>query len=163
LFLTQIVAVPFSLLFGRLSGRINPLNLIVAAIAVYCVISGVGFAMGFGLEQELFTVETALVLFWVLSFLVGTVQGGIQAISRSTFGRLIPPGQSGEYFGFFEILGRFAAVMGPALYALILGLSGRSSFAILSVLALFVVGLAILLRGRKRIAAVLEAEGNKPQ
>ena len=163
LFLTQIVAVPFSLLFGRLSGRINPLNLIVAAIAVYCVISGVGFAMGFGLEQELFTVETALVLFWVLSFLVGTVQGGIQAISRSTFGRLIPPGQSGEYFGFFEILGRFAAVMGPALYALILGLSGRSSFAILSVLALFVVGLAILLRGRKRIATVLEAEGNKPQ
>ena len=151
LFLTQIVAIPFSLLFGRLSEKTNPLNLIVAAILVYCVISSLGFAMGFGLEEGLFGTGTALIMFWALAFMVGTVQGGIQAISRSTYGRLIPPEQSGEYFGFFEIIGRFAAIMGPSLYALVLGTTGRSSFGILAIIALFVTGLVILLKGRKYI------------
>jgi len=151
LFLTQIVAIPFSLLFGRLSEKTNPLNLIVAAILVYCVISSMGFIMGFGLEEGLFGSATALIMFWALAFLVGTVQGGIQAISRSTYGRLIPPEQSGEYFGFFEIIGRFAAIMGPSLYALVLRATGRGSFGILAIIALFIVGLVILLKGRKYI------------
>jgi len=151
LFLTQIIAIPFSLLFGRLSQKTNPLNLIVAAIIVYCVISSLGFVMGFGLEEGLFGTGTALIMFWALAFLVGTVQGGIQAISRSTYGRLIPPEESGEYFGFYEIIGRFAAIMGPTLYALILGTTGRSSLGILAIIGLFITGLVILLIGRKHI------------
>ena len=151
LFVTQLVAVPFSLLFGKLSGKMNPINLIIGAIIMYCVISTLGFVMGFGLEQGYFGVDTALMMFWALAFLVGTVQGGIQAISRSTFAKLIPPEQSGEFFGFFEIFGRFAAIIGPSLYALIFGLTGRSSFGILSIIAVFAVGLVILLRGRRHI------------
>ena len=151
LFMTQIVAFFFSLLFGALSKKTNPLNLIIGSIIMYCVISILGFAMGFGLEEELFGIETAQIMFWVLAFMVGTVQGGIQAISRSTYGRLIPPEESGEYFGFFEIFGRFASVIGPALYAVILGSTGRSSFGILAILILFAVGLTVLLKGRKHI------------
>jgi len=151
LFMTQIVAFFFSLLFGKLSKITNPLNLIVGSIIMYCVISLLGFAMGFGLEEGHFGVETAQIMFWVLAFMVGTVQGGIQAISRSTYARLIPPEESGEYFGFFEIFGRFASVMGPALYAIILGATGRRDFGILAILILFVVGLTVLLRGRKHI------------
>ena len=152
LFLTQIIAIPFSLLFGRLSEKTNPLNLIAAAIIIYCVISCLGFVMGFGLEEGLFGTGTALIMFWALAFMVGTVQGGIQAISRSAYARLIPPEQSGEYFGFFEIIGRFAAVLGPSLYAIILGTTGRSSFGILAIIALFVTGLVILQKGRKYIS-----------
>jgi len=151
LFMTQIIAFGFSLLFGKLSKKTNPLNLIIASIIVYCVISILGFAMGFGLEEELFGIETAQIMFWVLAFMVGTVQGGIQAISRSIYGRLIPPEESGEYFGFFEIFGRFASVMGPTLYAIILGATGRRDFGILAILLLFVVGLAVLLKGRRHI------------
>ena len=159
LFLTQIVAVPFSLLFGKLSGKFNPINLIIGAIIIYCGISLLGFVMGFGLEQGFFGVDTALILFWALAFFVGTVQGGIQAISRSTFGKLIPPEESGEYFGFFEIFGRFAAIIGPSLYALVFGLSGRSSFGILSVMAVFTAGLIILLNGRRHIVFGKQANG----
>ena len=151
LFMTQIVAFGFSLLFGALSKKTSPLNLIIGSIIMYCVISILGFAMGFGLEEGLFGIETAQIMFWVLAFMVGTVQGGIQAISRSTYGRLIPPEESGEYFGFFEIFGRFASVVGPTLYAVILGATGRSSFGILAILILFVVGLTVLLKGRKHI------------
>jgi UMF1 family MFS transporter len=89
------------------------------------------------------------VLFWLLALLVGTVQGGIQALSRSVFGKLTPPEKSGEYYGFFEIFGKFAAIVGPMLYAVTKGLTGRSSFSILSLILLFVVALALLLAQRR--------------
>jgi len=151
LFMTQIVAFGFSLLFGKLSKVTNPMNLIVGSIIVYCVISLLGFVMGFGLEEGLFGTDTAQLMFWALAFMVGTVQGGIQAISRSTYARLIPPEESGEYFGFFEIFGRFASVMGPALYAVIYAVTDRRDFGILAILGLFVIGLAVLTIGRKHI------------
>ena len=149
LFVTQIVAFPFSILFGKLAKMWNPINLITVAICIYVVICLTGFFMGFGLEQYWFGVDTALIFFWALAVMVGTVQGGIQAISRSTFGQLVPPESSGEYFGFFEIFGRFAAILGPALYALVLGTTGRASMAILAIIAIFVVGLVLLTVGRK--------------
>ncbi|MCL1988156.1 MAG: MFS transporter [Firmicutes bacterium] len=157
LFVTQVVAFPFSLLFGKLSRRTNPVNLITAAIVIYFCICVVGFIMGFGLEENFFGVETATVLFWILAFMVGTVQGGIQAISRSTYSRLIPAEQSGEYFGFFEIFGRFSAILGPALYAIMLNVTGRASFSILSVVAVFLVGLIILSSARKSLIAQFNA------
>ncbi len=89
------------------------------------------------------------VLFWAMAVLVGTCQGGIQALSRSYFGKLVPPNKSNEYFGFFDIFGKFAAVMGPALYALVKGWTGRSSYGILSLMLLFLVGALMLFLGRK--------------
>ncbi|MCL1995715.1 MAG: MFS transporter, partial [Defluviitaleaceae bacterium] len=152
LFITQLVAFPFSLLFGRLADKFGSVNLITGAIIMYCFICIVGFIMGFGLEENLFGYDVATILFFVLAALVGTVQGGIQAISRSTFGKLIPPEESGNYFGFFEIFSRFATILGPGLYALILGLTGRASFSILSIMLVFFAGLIILVRGRKYIS-----------
>jgi len=149
--LMQIVAFPFSILFGKLSKKYNPINTITTAICIYLVICLVGFIMGFGLEQYWFDANFAIILFWALAFLVGTVQGGIQAISRSTFGQLIPPENSGEYFGFFEIFGRFSAIIGPGLYAMILAITGRPSVSILGIVAVFVIGLVILTIGRKHM------------
>ncbi|MCL2342766.1 MAG: MFS transporter [Firmicutes bacterium] len=96
-------------------------------------------------------VHTSQVLFWVLATMVGMVQGGIQALSRSYFGKLVPPANSGEFFGFFEIFSKFAAIIGPALYALVKGITGRSSFSILSIILLFAVGLVLLTVGRKQM------------
>jgi UMF1 family MFS transporter len=151
LFLTQIVAMPFSILFGKLADIYNSINLIIAAILVYLCICITGFIMGYGLETALFGHNVAIVLFWVLAFLVGTVQGGIQATSRAVYGRLIPPDNSGEYFGFFEIFGRFAAILGPFLYATVLVATGRPSVSILSIVATFLIGLSILIYGKKHI------------
>jgi UMF1 family MFS transporter len=142
-------------MFGRLSKKTSPLNLIFAAIFIYIGICIVGFLMGFGLEEAWFGVGEATMLFWLLAFMVGTVQGGIQAISRSCYGRLVPPENAGEFFGFFEIFSRFAAILGPFLYATILRTTGRASFSILSTVLLFSVGLTILLFSRKDLKAQL--------
>jgi len=113
------------------------------------VICSVGFIMGFGLEQKLFGIETAVILFWILACMVGTVQGGIQAISRSYFCQMIPPENSGEFFGFFDIFGKFATVLGPLLYALVRGVTGSPAYAILSIVVLFLIGLIMLGIGGK--------------
>lgn len=149
LLVTQLVAFPCSILFSRLSHRFGSLQMLTVAVFMYLGICTVGFIMGFGLEEELFGVETAQALFWLLAFLVGTVQGGIQAISRSHFGKLVPPENSGEFFGFFDIFGKFAAVMGPALYAFTKSVTGRSSFSIFSIIILFIVALVILISRKK--------------
>ncbi|PHV72231.1 MFS transporter [Sporanaerobium hydrogeniformans] len=149
LLVTQLVAFPCAILFGKLSGRWGALKLIKGAVMVYLFICVLGFWMGFGLEEGFLSIGEAEGLFWFMAAVVGTVQGGIQAISRSYFGKLIPPEKSGEYFGFFDVFGKFAAVIGPALYAGIKGVTGRSSLSILSITLLFVISLMILLVGRR--------------
>ena len=264
LMVTQLVAVPFSILFSRLASRIGALRMIAAAIGVYIVICGVGFFMGLNVEpyqmeyadavngaaagvnvsdltahdrkvwntvvedikengknalsaedrQAAFWAEeesgvtgvfgdvvTSLenddgryvfsspdirewaaasvsqirteltpfipdsgkqtayaqalrlssLLFWILAFLVGTVQGGIQALSRSYFGKLVPPERSNEYFGFYDIFGKFASVIGPMLYSLFYMATGRASIGIISLLILFGIGGLLLLAGRKHL------------
>lgn len=264
LLVTQIVAVPCSILFSKLSGRFGSIRMITIAIAVYFFICTVGFYMGFSLEpsqnaySKLFSqkliaasgevkteplgevaqdqfdtqlnelilsgkgilantsrvadfkelidnqieqlpalypaetdrtvIRTALtgigtkmstflgdasaandfdnalkrssMLFWAMAVLVGSVQGGIQALSRSFLGKLVPPNKSSEYFGFFDIFGKFAAVIGPALYSSISALTGRSSIGILSLMLLFAAGLSVMYFGRKHLA-VAEAHGMK--
>ena len=107
----------------------------------------------------------ALTLFWCMAFLVGTVQGGIQALSRSYFSKLVPPDKSNEFFGFFDIFGKFATVVGPFLVAFVTGLTGRSSFGILSLMLLFAIGGILLFVGRKPMqeaeAAALRARNSK--
>lgn len=92
-------------------------------------------------------------LFWILATLVGTVQGGIQALSRSYFGQLIPPERSNEYYGFLDIFGKFSCVIGPALYAATYAATGRASLGILSIIVLFFGGMVALFAGRKYMKA----------
>ena len=144
LLVTQLIAVPCSIWFSALSKRFGSLRMIRIAVCEYLLICLVGFFMGFGLEHELFGVETAVIFFWVLACMVGTVQGGIQAISRSYFCQMIPPENAGEFFGFFDIFGKFAAVLGPLLYAGVRTITGSAAYAILAIVLLFLVGLIML-------------------
>ena len=156
LVVTQVVAMPCSILFGHLSKKIGALKLITFAVVTYALITVIGFLMGFmvdfsesiGLTPER-AIAISQVLFWVLATLVGTVQGGIQALSRSYYGQLIPPERSGEYFGFMDIFGKFACVIGPALYEIFYGLTGKACFGILSIILLFILGFVFLKVGNK--------------
>ncbi|MBQ7050522.1 MAG: MFS transporter, partial [Firmicutes bacterium] len=151
LLVTQIVAVPFAIWFSKLGEKIGGIKVILMGIAVYTLVCVLGFIMGFGMEESFLTNGQALTIFWILAVLVGTSQGGIQAMSRSYYGKMIPKEKSNEYFGFFEIFGKFASVMGPLLYSVISSITGRSSYAILSIILLFLIGGGILLIGRKEI------------
>lgn len=239
LLVTQIVAMPSSILFGKLAQRFTTRRMLLCAIAVYMVICGVGFYMGFSLEpsQDAFdkaytamadgssrlaqeallpdapkaidgylsdaralmlggkaadlaalelklpdagpaltaplrdqllqkaegfagqnaalindyrsAIRRSTLMFWAMAILVGTVQGGIQAVSRSYFGKLVPKERSSEYFGFFDIFGKFATFVGPLLYARIGMVTGRSSLGTLALLALFLIGFILLIAARK--------------
>lgn len=258
LLLTQLVAVPFSILFSKLSGKFGAIKMIISAIAMYFVICGVGFFMGrlvepyqldlvsatrasiaeekvtfadkedqrawesltgdlvenardslsaedrtvafdevvadltrkaedpsgvvyaftsdqsrqsasnalanIGADLDIYAKDAvkitgytsarkaATILFWVLAGLVGTVQGGIQALSRSYYGKLVPQARSAEYFGFYDVFGKFATVIGPLLYAMFYMLTDRASVGILSLLILFGGGGLLLILGRKELA-----------
>ena len=156
LLVTQLVAVPFSILFGNLAKKVGGIKMISIAVCTYLVITVLGFFMGFNIEQAQLNggdveaaIKTSSALFWVLAALVGTVQGGIQALSRSYFGQLIPAERSNEYYGFLDIFGKFSCVIGPALYSLVFTLTNRSSLGILSVILLFIAGIVMLIAGRK--------------
>ena len=248
LLVTQIVAMPCSILFANLAAKITARRALIGAICMYTFICVVGFYMGFSLEPhqdayaaalktgytdaladltdadalslrdelpELFTADDAeaklqakqdaltpaqaengeiarvletaktflaqnggspgseagaigdfrkarsfsSILFWAMATLVGTVQGGIQAVSRSYFGKLIPKERSNEFFGFFDIFGKFASVMGPVLYSVIGGWTGRSSMGVLALILLFLVGLALMIAGRKEFEALDSKQG----
>lgn len=166
LMLTQIVAIPCSIGFARLAGRFGVRRTLLFGICVYLLVCVVGFYMGFSLEQASLRADAIRqiageaaaraiydpaqrlsgILFWVLAILVGTSQGGLQALSRSQFGRMIPPERSNEFFGFFDIFGKFATMVGPFIYATVASLSGRSSWGLLGIGLLFILGIFVLLR-----------------
>ena len=156
-------AVLFFLL--KLSKKVGALKLITFSVLMYAFITIIGFLMGYivdfsenlGLTPEK-AISISQILFWVLATLVGTVQGGIQALSRSYFGQLIPPERSGEYFGFMDIFGKFACVIGPALYELFYGITGKPCFGILSIILLFIIGFVFLTTGRKHFRIVEHKE-----
>ena len=149
LLVTQLVAFPCSIGFSALSQRYGSLKMIKLAVSEYLLICIIGFAMGFGLEKEMFGIPTATTLFWILACMVGTVQGGIQAISRSYYCQMIPPENTGEFFGFFDIFGKFASVLGPLIYALVRDITDSPAYAILSIVFLFLIGLILLGTGSK--------------
>jgi UMF1 family MFS transporter len=132
----QIVGIPFAFLFGALAGRIGPKRAILLGLAIYIGISVYGYTLRTGTQ------------FFVLAALVGTVQGGCQALSRSLFASLIPKHKSSEFFGFYAVLEKFAGILGPTLFGLTTMLTGSSRNAILSVIAFFVVGALLLTRVR---------------
>lgn len=146
LLVTQFVAFPSAIAYGKLADRFGTLNMIVVAVVAYCAI--VGFAA--------FFLKSATE-FWILAVLVGLFQGGIQALSRSYFGKIIPKDRSNEYFGFYDIFGRYASVMGTFLVSVVTALTGYAELGVLSIAVLLVIGLVMLLVMPKGRHEVLEA------
>ncbi len=134
LLLTQLVGFPAALVFGRIGERLGPKRGIWIAILVYVL--AVFWAWRLQQAWE----------FYALAVMIGLVQGGIQALSRSLYARLVPPARAGEFFGFYNMLGKFAAVFGPLLVGWVAVASGDSRAGILSLLVLFVAGAALLVR-----------------
>jgi MFS transporter, UMF1 family len=132
--LVQFVGVPFAFLFGALASRIGAKRSIYVALAVYVVISMLGFYM------------TTAMHFYLLAFLVATVQGGSQALSRSLFATMIPRTKSAEFFAFFSIFEKFTGVLGPAAFTLAVTATGSGRIAILSIVGFFIVGWILLAR-----------------
>ena len=130
--LVQFVGIPFSFLFGSLAGRIGAKPAIFVGLLAYTGISVLGYFM------------TSATHFFLLAGLVGMVQGGTQALSRSLFASMIPQHKSGEFFGFFSIFEKFAGIFGPLIFAGTIAATGSSRNAILSVIGFFAVGAAIL-------------------
>jgi MFS transporter, UMF1 family len=148
--MVQFLGIPFTFLYGMLAGRIGAKPSIFLTLAIYAVIATLGYFM-----------KTAA-HFYMLAALVGIVQGGSQALSRSLFASMIPRFKSSEFFGFFSVFEKFAGIFGPLLFAASIAIFGSSQAAILSVIAFFVVGGAILVfvnvdEGR-RVARQVEAE-----
>jgi UMF1 family MFS transporter len=131
--LVQFIGIPCSLLFGMLAQRIGAKRALYLGLLAYTAISLLGYFM-----------KTAT-HFYLLAALVGTVQGGTQALSRSLFASMIPQHKSGEFFGFFSVFEKFAGIFGPLIFAGTIAATGSSRNAILSVIAFFAVG-ALLLR-----------------
>jgi UMF1 family MFS transporter len=132
--IVQFVGVPCSFLFGAMAQRIGAKTGVFLALAVYVAISMLGYFM------------TSAWHFFALAFMVGTVQGGSQVLSRSLFARMIPKHKSSEYFGFFAVFEKFAGIAGPALFAASVTLFASSRAAVLSVILFFVLGALVLTR-----------------
>jgi UMF1 family MFS transporter len=128
LLLVQFVAFPAALLYNWMGSKIGVKAAILMGIVGYCVITVFAY----------FLVDVTG--FYILAVCVGLIQGGIQALSRSAFARLVPPDKSGEYFGFFNMFGKFASIIGPFLMGLVTALSQDSRMGILSVILLFLAG-----------------------
>ena len=129
-----ILSFPFTILYGKLAKRFGSKKMILVGIVIYLLACLLAFRMTTALE------------FWILATLVATSQGGIQALSRSYFAKLVPKENANEYFGFYNILGKFAAIMGPALYALTSQLTGDSRNGLASISLLFIIGGVLMMR-----------------
>ncbi len=134
LLITQFVGFPAAIAFGRLGEHIGTRNGILIALAVYMGVTTWGAFMDQVWE------------FYLLAAVIGLVQGGVQSLSRSLYARLVPSGRSAEFFGFYNMLGKFAAVLGPVLMGWVGVVTGSPSIGILSVLVLFVLGALLLLK-----------------
>jgi UMF1 family MFS transporter len=132
LLITQFVGIPFSLLFGALARRLGAKRSIYLGLAIYVLVCIGGFFM-----EEIWH-------FYALAVIVGFVQGGSQALSRSLYGSMTPKTKTAEFFGFFNIVGKFSAILGPALFALMGRLFGESRWSIVSLIVFFVVGMILL-------------------
>ncbi len=137
LLLTQFVAFPCSILSGVLAKKFGTMRLIKIFIVMYAGIC----AFGYGLDTE--------AEFWILAVAVGICQGGIQALSRSYFGKLIPKEEASEYFGFFDIFGKFADFFGPLIIAACAAFLGSSKYGVLSLIVLFGIGFVCILLSEK--------------
>ena len=144
--IVNFVGVPFAVLFGVLAGRIGAKRAIHYALALFACISYIGYRLSSPAE------------FFLLALLVSMVLGGTQALSRSLFASMIPKSRSSEFFAFFAVAEKFAGLLGPALFAVLIASTGSSRAAVLATVGFFVVGALLLARvdvtaGRSAAAA----------
>ncbi|MGQ9693383.1 MAG: MFS transporter [Thermodesulfobacteriota bacterium] len=138
----QFVGIPFSILFGHLARVMGAKRAIFLGLGVYTVISIGGYF-----------IQTAL-HFWILAIMVGFVQGGTQALSRSLFGAMIPKSRSAEFFSFYDVSSKFAGIIGPFVFGLVGQLTGSSRLSVVALIVFFIGGGLVL-------AMVNEKEGKK--
>ena len=130
--ITNFIGFPAALFFGRIAATIGTKSALYIGLTVYVIVT---FAAVF---------VTTAIQFYILAASIGLVQGGVQSLSRSFFARLIPRGQSAEYFGFYNMLGKFSAILGPVMAGLVALIFDSQRLGILSILVLFVSGFILL-------------------
>jgi UMF1 family MFS transporter len=134
LFATQVVAAPFAILYGKLADKFKGKTMLLVGIFVYIIICTYAYFLKTTLD------------FWILAMLVASSQGGIQALSRSYFAKLVPKENANEFFGFYSIFYKFAAILGPFLVGFTAQITGNTNSGVFSLIILFIIGGIILLR-----------------
>jgi len=134
LLVIQIIAFPFAILYGNLAKKYSARIMIIVGIVTYIIACIAAYFI------------SSVWHIFILGALIGSAQGGIQALSRSYFAKIIPKQNSNEFFGFYNIFGKFAAIIGPALMALTTDITGNAQYSIFSIIPLFVGGLLVFLR-----------------
>ncbi len=134
----QFVGIPFSLLFGNLAGKIGTKRAIFLGLGIYTGISIGGYFIQNALH------------FWILAILVGFVQGGTQALSRSLFGTLIPKSRSAEFFSFYDVSSKFAGIIGPSVFGFVGQMTGSSRLSIVALVVFFIGGGLILFQVKEK-------------
>jgi UMF1 family MFS transporter len=145
LLVTQFVAFPSAIIYGKLGHKVGTKKMLLVGIAGYTFIT---LFAAFFLKSA--------IQFWFLAIMVGLFQGGIQALSRSEFGKLCPKEHANEYFGFFDIFGKYAAVLGTFIVGTMTMLTGSGSLGVFSIVILFIIGFVVMLRVPERATAVTE-------
>ncbi len=133
LLIIQIIAFPFAILYGNLAKKYSTRTMIIVGIITYIIACIAAFFI------------TSIWHIFGLGALIGSAQGGIQALSRSYYAKIIPKQNSNEFFGFYNIFGKFAAIIGPGIMALTTDLTGNAKLSILSIIPLFIMGLIVFL------------------
>ena len=142
LLVTQFVAFPSAIIYGKLASKYGTRKmLLIAIVAYFCITTFAAFFLKTATE------------FWILAICVGMFQGGIQALSRSEFGKLCPKEHANEYFGFFDIFGKYAAILGTFLMGTFTAITGDGAWGILSIAVLFIVGFVVMLKVPDRVTA----------
>ncbi len=129
----QFVGVPFTLAFGRLARKLGTKPSILVTLGMYTLITIGGYFLQTGFH------------FWILAFLVATVQGGVQGLSRSLFGRMAPKAKTAEFFGFYDVSSKFSSILGPTVFGVVGQLTGSSRLGIFSLVIFFMIGAGLLL------------------
>ena len=143
--LTQFVGVPASMAFASAAKRFGTKRMVLFGLCCYVLISGAAFFM-----QEVWHL-------YVLAVAVGLVMGGTQSLSRSLFGSMVPPKHSAEFFGFMSTSSKFAGVVGPFVFGFVTQLTGNTRWGVVSLIALFAIGIVSLLSLREKEAAAQAA------
>lgn len=133
LLVIQIIAFPCAILYGTLAKKYSARALIIVGIFTYIISCIAAFYI------------TSVWHIFILGALIGSAQGGIQALSRSYYAKIIPKENSNEFFGFYNIFGKFAAIIGPAVMSLTTTLTGQAKFSILAIIPLFIAGLFVFI------------------
>lgn len=131
----QLIAFPFTILYGKLSSRFGTRRMILCAIGVYVLIAVLTGILSFTADIKL-----KQILFVFIAFLVGTSQGGIQALSRSLFSRIIPPERTAELFGIYNFFGKFTTILGPVMIGIAVHFLGRPELGVTLLAIPFICG-----------------------